>query len=75
MTQNHLDQWLADEKAILERLEKEGLFSALEKGIFADIKRPMNGGKGLEGVSSKGRNYYNPFVQIMKNGSRAAAKK
>ena len=22
MTQNHLDQWLADEKAILERLEK-----------------------------------------------------
>lgn len=34
----------------------------------------MNGGKGLEGVSSKGRNYYNPFVEIMKNGSRAAAK-
>ena len=61
--------------ALLERLEKEGLFSALEKGIFADIKRPMNGGKGLEGVSSKGRNYYNPFVEIMKNGSRAAAKK
>ena len=28
-----------------------------------------------EGVSSKGRNYYNPFVEIMKNGSRAAAKK
>ena len=55
--------------------KKEGLFSALEKGIFADIKRPMNGGKGLEGVSSKGRNYYNPFVEIMKNGSRAAAKK
>lgn len=52
--------------ALLERLEKEGLFSALEKGIFADIKRPMNGGKGLEGVSSKGRNYYNPFVEIMK---------
>ena len=22
MTQNHLDQWLADEKTILERLEK-----------------------------------------------------
>lgn len=61
--------------ALLERLEKGGLFSALEKGIFADIKRPMNGGKGLEGVSSKGRNYYNPFVEIMKNGSRAAAKK
>ena len=35
----------------------------------------MNGGKGLEGVSSKGRNYYNPVVEIMKNGSRAAAKK
>ena len=60
--------------ALLERLEKEGLFSALEKGIFADIKRPMNGGKGLEGVSSKGRNYYNPFVRYEKRQSRRSEK-
>lgn len=53
--------------ALLERIEEEGLFSALEKGIFADIKRPKNGGKGLDGVSAKGKNYYNPFVRMMMN--------
>lgn len=52
---------------LLERIEQEGLFSALEKGIFADIKRPKNGGKGLDGVSAKGKNYWNPFVGIMLN--------
>ena len=44
----------------------EGLFTALEKGIFANIKRPKNGGKGLAGVTEKGENYFNPFVELMK---------
>ena len=52
--------------ALLEEINKEGLFMALEKGIFGDVKRPKNGGKGLEGVTMKGDNYYNPFVEIMK---------
>ena len=43
---------------LLEKMTKEGLFSALEKGIFADIKRPFDGGKGLAGVFEKGENYY-----------------
>lgn len=51
---------------LLEDINKEGLFSAIEKGIFADVKRPKNGGKGLEGVTMKGENYYNPFVKLMK---------
>lgn len=53
---------------LLEKLADEGLFSALEKGIFADVKRPRNGGKGLEGVVAKGKNYMNPFVKIMLGG-------
>ena len=52
--------------ALLEEIVKEGLFTALEKGIFGDVKRPKNGGKGLEGVTQNGENYYNPFVEIMK---------
>ncbi len=50
---------------LLERMESEGLFSALEKGIFADIKRSKTGGKGLDGVAPKGQNHYNPFIQLM----------
>ena len=57
---------LDDAIELLEKMTKEGLFSALEKGIFADIKRPFNGGKGLSGVFEKGDNYYNPFIDLMK---------
>ena len=51
---------------LLEELVKEGLFTALEKGIFGDVKRPKNGGKGLAGVTLKAENYLNPFVELMK---------
>jgi beta-lysine 5,6-aminomutase alpha subunit len=52
--------------ALLGTIEKEGLFTALEKGIFADVKRPKNGGKGLNGVAEKGTYYSNPFESLMK---------
>lgn len=63
--QSRAQKVLDDATALLKSMEEEGLFSALEKGIFADIKRPMNGGKGLAGVTEKGGNYYNPFVELM----------
>ena len=52
--------------ALLEELVKEGLFNALEKGKFGDVKRPKNGGKGLDGVVPKGQQYFNPFIDLMK---------
>lgn len=60
--------------ALLENMESEGLFTALEKGIFADIKRPMNGGKGLDGVAEKGSRYYNPFIERMKGKGKTEFK-
>ncbi|WP_218973057.1 lysine 5,6-aminomutase subunit alpha [Labilibaculum manganireducens] len=56
---------LDDATELVEKIEKEGLFTALEKGIFADIKRPKNGGKGLAGVVEKGSNYFNPFIELL----------
>lgn len=64
--QNRAKLVLDKATVLLERIEQEGLFSALEKGIFADIKRPKNGGKGLDGVSAKGKNYWNPFIALMR---------
>lgn len=52
--------------SLLEEINKEGLFTALEKGIFGDVKRPKTGGKGLAGVAAKGENYLNPFIELMK---------
>ncbi len=51
---------------LLEQMTSEGLFNALEKGIFGDVKRSRVGGKGLEGVVEKGANYMNPFINLMK---------
>ena len=52
---------------LLEEIKGEGLFTALSKGIFADIKRPLDGGRGLDGVKPKSERYYNPTLELMKN--------
>jgi len=52
--------------ALLSQMTDKGLFNSLEEGIFADVKRPKNGGKGLAGVAEKGAHYRNPFIDLMK---------
>lgn len=53
---------------LLGEIEEMGLFATLEKGVFADIKRPRDGGKGLSGVVLKDEYYFNPFIELMKGG-------
>ena len=65
---------LHDATKLLEAMESEGLFTALEKGIFANVKRPKNGGKGLDGVTLKGEHYFNPFVELMRWRQRITIK-
>ncbi len=55
---------------LLKQIEKQGLFTTIEKGIFANIKRSPDGGKGVEGVIRKNKDYYNPFMDIMINELR-----
>ncbi|MBO4915316.1 MAG: lysine 5,6-aminomutase subunit alpha [Oscillospiraceae bacterium] len=50
---------------LLGEIERIGLFATLEKGVFADIKRPQDGGKGLDGVVRKTDGYFNPFIEAM----------
>ncbi|MEG2137709.1 MAG: lysine 5,6-aminomutase subunit alpha [Oscillospiraceae bacterium] len=56
---------------LLGEIEQLGLFETLEKGIFADIKRPRDGGKGLDGVVPKANGYINPFMAPMMGGVQA----
>ncbi|BDF69384.1 L-beta-lysine 5,6-aminomutase alpha subunit [Oscillospiraceae bacterium] len=53
---------------LLGEIERLGIFETLEKGIFADIKRPRDGGKGLDGVVNKAPGYFNPFLEPMMKG-------
>jgi beta-lysine 5,6-aminomutase alpha subunit len=61
---------LDDAINLLEKIDHESLFDALEKGIFGDVKRPKNGGKGLAGVFEKDSHYYNPFIKLMKGETK-----
>lgn len=56
---------LEEATLFLERVAEEGLLNAMAKGEFAEIKRPENGGKGVDGVFMKEEGYVNPFMQRM----------
>src|SRR5574344_1475888 len=63
---NRANEVLTKATDLLAEIEKLGLFTTIEKGIFADVKRPKDGGKGLNGVVVKDEKYFNPFVEVMK---------
>ena len=67
--QKRADAVLDDAAILLKEIEKTGLLNALEKGVFAGIKRSRDGGKGLEGVFRKDeRCYFNPFIELFMQG-------
>jgi beta-lysine 5,6-aminomutase alpha subunit len=49
-------------------VEKVGMFDSIEKGLFAEVKRPKDGGKGFEGLLRKGPGYFNPFESALERG-------
>ncbi len=55
------DQILREAVDLLQEMDKLGLFKGLEAGLFADIKRSPEGGRGLEGVIKRSEGYFNPF--------------
>ncbi len=57
---------LDDAIELLSELKNLGLFKALERGVFGNVKRPIDGGKGLAGVHNKERGYFNPFIELMR---------
>ena len=64
--QSRANEVLTKATDLLAEIEDLGLFTTIERGIFADVKRPKDGGKGLAGVVIKGAEYFNPFIELMK---------
>ncbi len=64
--QSRANEVLQKATDLLVEIEHQGMFATLEQGIFADIKRPKDGGKGLDGVVVKDDVYFNPFITLMK---------
>ena len=68
--QSRANEVLEKATNLLGEIEQQGMFATLEQGIFADIKRPKDGGKGLDGVVIKNTSYFNPFIELMKGGAK-----
>jgi beta-lysine 5,6-aminomutase alpha subunit len=56
---------LAEAVTLLTRVAERGLMQAIEDGAFADVRRPRDGGRGLDGVFAKHPEYWNPFADAL----------
>ncbi|NNM92564.1 MAG: D-lysine 5,6-aminomutase subunit alpha [Candidatus Eremiobacteraeota bacterium] len=57
---------LRDCRALLEKVETRGLMDSIAAGVFADVKRPPDGGRGFDGVFARAEGYYNPFEEALR---------
>ena len=62
-------QVLDDACAMLRKVAQEGLFAAIAAGEFADVKRPEQGGRGLDGVIARHPSYQNPILAVLEGRS------
>lgn len=57
---------LDDAVDLLVHVKKLGLFRAISEGMFAEVRRSRDGGKGYDGVVEKGPDYWNPCEEFLK---------
>lgn len=67
---NRAKEVLEKAAELLKTIEGIGIFKTLQDGVFAGIRRPVDGGKGLAGVFEKDSTYFNPFIDSMLGGNK-----
>ncbi len=68
--QRRAQEVLSKADELLEQIAQGSLFDALEQGVFAEVKRPRDGGKGLDGVLQKHGDYMNPAMDFIREAQR-----
>ncbi|MBT0771967.1 lysine 5,6-aminomutase subunit alpha [Kineosporia sp. J2-2] len=56
---------LGEAIGLLERIVDESLLTAIGDGTFAGMRRPSDGGRGLDGVVKRAEGYVNPAVEAL----------
>ncbi len=56
---------LSECEVLLERVAARGLMASIEAGVFADVKRSPDGGRGFDGVFERAPGYWNPFEELL----------
>ncbi len=57
---------LAGAHALLERIAADGLFAALGEGVFGDVCRRPDEGRGVEGIVATAEGYFDPVSELMR---------
>lgn len=58
-------QVMDEAMGLLKKIKLRGLMRSIEEGAFANVKRFPDGGKGVEGVFEKDRDYYTPLREYL----------
>jgi len=72
IVQTRAQQVLAGAHELLARIAQDGLFAALGGGIFGDVPRRVEEGRGTEGIVETAEGYFNPVSELMRGASSLA---
>jgi beta-lysine 5,6-aminomutase alpha subunit len=65
IVQTRADAVMRGAAAILEQIAESGLFAALERGVFGDVSRSLDEGRGADGIVAVDDSYLNPLTELM----------
>jgi beta-lysine 5,6-aminomutase alpha subunit len=65
IVQTRAQEVLRGAHKLLERIAEVGLFAALGEGVFGDVPRQVDEGRGTEGIIETHEDYLNPASELM----------
>jgi beta-lysine 5,6-aminomutase alpha subunit len=65
IVQTRAQEVLAGAHELLARIAEIGLFAALGEGVFGDVHRQIDDGRGIEGIVQADAGYINPVTELM----------
>ena len=69
IVQTRAQEVLAGAHELLQRIAEQGLFAALGEGVFGDVRRLVDEGRGSDGIVAVDEHYFNPAVELMRGAS------
>ncbi len=72
IVQTRAREVLAGAHELLERIAERGLFAALGEGVFGDVRRQVDEGRGTEGIVTVDEHYFDPASELMRGASSLA---
>ncbi len=65
IVQTRAREVLAGAHGLLLEIADQGLFAKLGEGVFGDVERDIEGGKGSEGIVQRDPDYFNPVSEAI----------